>query len=142
MRQLSTALDVLCRLRLMRFRLAIDDFGTGHSSLAQLRDLPFDELKIDRGFVHGASSDGTRRAICTASLGVAQQLHMQTVGEGIEDRADWDVLLSLGCEAGQGYFIARPMPADEVPDWISTWREQHGPQSLPRPERSGSSGNR
>jgi EAL domain-containing protein (putative c-di-GMP-specific phosphodiesterase class I) len=142
MRQLSTALDVLCRLRLMRFRLAIDDFGTGHSSLAQLRDLPFDELKIDRGFVHGASSDGTRRAICTASLGVAQQLHMQTVGEGIEDRADWDVLCSLGCEAGQGYFIARPMPADEVLDWISTWREQHGPQRLPSPERSGSSGNR
>src|SRR5712671_6665855 len=142
MRQLSTALDVLCRLRLMRFRLAIDDFGTGHSSLAQLRDLPFDELKIDRGFVHGASSDGTRRAICTASLGMAQQLHMQTVGEGIEERADWDVLCSLGCEAGQGYFIARPMPAEEVPDWISSWREQHGLQRFPRPERSGSSGNR
>ncbi len=130
MRQLSTALDVLCRLRLKRFRLAIDDFGTGHSSLAQLRDLPFDELKIDRGFVHGAASDGTRRAICTASLGMAQQLHMQAVGEGIEDRADWDVLRALGCEAGQGYFIARPMPAEEVLDWMSAWREQHGPAAI------------
>ncbi|HMI36181.1 MAG TPA: EAL domain-containing response regulator, partial [Steroidobacteraceae bacterium] len=130
MRQLSTALDVLCRLRLKRFRLAIDDFGTGHSSLAQLRDLPFDELKIDRGFVHGAASDGTRRAICTASLGMAKQLHMQAVGEGIEDRADWDVLRALGCEAGQGYFIARPMPAEEVLDWMSAWREQHGPAAI------------
>jgi EAL domain-containing protein (putative c-di-GMP-specific phosphodiesterase class I) len=67
MGQLSTALDVISRLRLKRFRLAIDDFGTGYSSLAQLRDLPFDELKIDRGFVHGASGDVTLRAICCAS---------------------------------------------------------------------------
>jgi EAL domain-containing protein (putative c-di-GMP-specific phosphodiesterase class I) len=95
-----------------------------------LLHLPFYELKIDRGFVHGASSDGTRRAICTASLGMAQQLHMQVVGEGIEDRADWDVLRSLGCEAGQGYFIARPMPAEEVLDWMSAWREQHGAAAL------------
>ena len=80
--------------------------------------------------MHGASSDGTRRAICTASLGMAQQLRMQAVGEGIEDRADWDVLRSLGCEAGQGYFIARPMPAEEVLDWMSAWREQHGPAAL------------
>jgi len=130
MRKLSTALDVLCRLRLKRFRLAIDDFGTGHSSLAQLRDLPFDELKIDRGFVHGAATDGTRRAICTASLGMAQQLHMQAVGEGIEDRADWDVLRALGCEAGQGYFIARPMPAEDVLDWMREWRAQHGPEAI------------
>jgi EAL domain-containing protein (putative c-di-GMP-specific phosphodiesterase class I)/FixJ family two-component response regulator len=121
MRQLSTVLDVLSRLSLKRFRLAIDDFGTGHSSLAQLRDLPFDELKIDRGFVHGASADGTRQAICSASLRMAKQLKMQVVGEGIEDQDDWDVLSQLGCDIGQGYFIARPMPAADVLDWISAW---------------------
>jgi EAL domain-containing protein (putative c-di-GMP-specific phosphodiesterase class I) len=122
MRQLSTVLDVLSRLRLKRFRLAIDDFGTGHSSLAQLRDLPFDELKIDRGFVHGAPTDETRSAICKASLRMAHQLKLQVVGEGIENREDWDFLHHLGCEVGQGYFIARPMPAADMVGWIEGWR--------------------
>jgi len=121
MRQLSTVLDVLSRLSLKRFRLSIDDFGTGHSSLAQLRDLPFNELKVDRGFVHGASTDGTRRAICSASLQMAHQLQMQVVGEGIENREDWDFLSQLGCDVGQGYFIARPMPAADVVGWIGVW---------------------
>lgn len=121
MRQLSTALDVLTRLRLKRFRLAIDDFGTGHSSLAQLRDLPFDELKVDRGFVHGAAADSTLRAICSASLRMAQQLNMQVVAEGIEDRNDWDFLRQLGCGIGQGYFIARPMPAADLLGWMAAW---------------------
>jgi EAL domain-containing protein (putative c-di-GMP-specific phosphodiesterase class I)/DNA-binding NarL/FixJ family response regulator len=121
MRQLSTILDVLTRLSLKRFRLSIDDFGTGHSSLAQLRDLPFNELKVDRGFVHGASTDGTRAAICSASLRMAHQLQMQVVGEGIEDQDDWNFLFQLGCDVGQGYFIARPMPAADVVAWISLW---------------------
>lgn len=94
MRQLSTALDVISRLRLKRFRLAIDDFGTGHSSLAQLRDLPFDELKIDRGFVHGASTDETLRAICSASLRMAQQLRLGVVAEGVETQEDWSCCAS------------------------------------------------
>jgi EAL domain-containing protein (putative c-di-GMP-specific phosphodiesterase class I)/FixJ family two-component response regulator len=121
MRQLSTILDVLTRLSLKRFRLSIDDFGTGHSSLAQLRDLPFNELKVDRGFVHGASTDGTRAAICSASLRMAHELQMQVVGEGIEDQDDWNFLSQLGCDIGQGYFIARPMPAADVVAWISLW---------------------
>ena len=124
MRQPSTVLDVLSRLSLKRFGLSIDDFGTGHSSLAQLRDLPFDELKIDRGFVHGASTDGTRRAICSANLQMAHQLHMKVVGEGIETREDWDFLAQLGCDFGQGYFIARPMPAADVVQWIHAWRSR------------------
>jgi EAL domain-containing protein (putative c-di-GMP-specific phosphodiesterase class I)/FixJ family two-component response regulator len=124
MKQLSTALDVISRLRLKRFRLAIDDFGTGHSSLAQLRDLPFDELKIDRGFVHGASSDETLRAICSASLRMAQQLHLSVVAEGVETREDWDLLRELGCDAAQGYFIARPMPATDLSKWIAQWHAQ------------------
>jgi EAL domain-containing protein (putative c-di-GMP-specific phosphodiesterase class I)/DNA-binding NarL/FixJ family response regulator len=130
MRQLSTVLDVLSRLSLKRFRLSIDDFGTGHSSLAQLRDLPFDELKIDRGFVHGASIDGTREAICSASLRMAHQLRMQVVGEGIEDQNDWDFLSQLGCDVGQGYFIARPMPAADVVEWIRVWGARTGPTHL------------
>jgi EAL domain-containing protein (putative c-di-GMP-specific phosphodiesterase class I) len=124
MEKLSTVLDVLSRLQLRRFRLAIDDFGTGHSSLAHLRDLPFDELKVDRGFVHGAASDPTLRAICSASLRMAKQLRMQVVAEGIEDQSDWDLLSSMGCEIAQGYLIAKPMPAGAMPDWLSAWEQQ------------------
>jgi len=124
MGELSTVLDVLNRLRLKRFRLAIDDFGTGHSSLAQLRDLPFDELKIDRGFVRGAATDETRRAICIASVRMAQQLKMQAVAEGIEDVEDLNLLRYIGCDVGQGYFIARPMPAEDMLNWMVTWKER------------------
>lgn len=117
MQQPRTVLDVLTRLRLKRFRLAIDDFGTGHSSLVQLRDLPFDELKIDRGFVRGASSNPTLRAICSASLRMAQQLNMESVAEGIETPPDWALLRELGCDAAQGYMIAKPMPAADLLAW-------------------------
>jgi EAL domain-containing protein (putative c-di-GMP-specific phosphodiesterase class I)/FixJ family two-component response regulator len=126
MKQLGTVLDVLTRLRLKRFRLSIDDFGTGHSSLAQLRDLPFDELKIDRGFVHGAATNETLRAICTASLRMAQQLNLLVVAEGIEDRQDWALLRDLGCDQAQGYLVARPMPAREFYEWARKWTPQQG----------------
>jgi len=121
MRNLSAPLEILTRLCLKRFSLSIDDFGTGHSSLSQLRDIPFDELKADQGFVHGAADNDTLRAICCASLSLAQQMGMKTVAEGVEDQADWDFLRSTSCDLAQGYFIAKPMPAGEIPDWISAW---------------------
>lgn len=119
-------LEILTRLRLKRFRLSIDDFGTGHSSLSQLHDIPFDELKIDQRFVHGAATNSTARAIFDASLGLAQQLDMEIVAEGVEDQADWDFLQSTECHLAQGYFIARPMPQAEIPGWIETWRASIG----------------
>lgn len=115
------SLDILTRMRLKRIGLSIDDFGTGHSSLVQLRDIPFSELKIDRGFVHGTHSDASARAIVEASLGMAQHLGMTTVAEGVEDRDDWDFLRASGCDLAQGWFIAKPMPATELPDWIADW---------------------
>ena len=114
-------LDVLTRLRLKHFGLAIDDFGIGHSSLAQLRDLPFNELKVDRSFVHGACHDAALRAIFLASIGLARELGMKTVAEGVEDRDDWDFLRTTGCDVAQGYFIARPLPGNELANWIGTW---------------------
>lgn len=124
MQDTRAPLEVLTRLRLKRFHLSIDDFGTGHSSLAQLRDIPFDELKIDRGFVHRAWTDKTVRAIYDASLGLAKQLGMEAVAEGVEDRDDWDLLHRTGCDLAQGYFIARPMPAADFPGWMKTWEER------------------
>ena len=121
MKNALAALDILTRLRLKHIGLSIDDFGTGHSSLAQLRDIPFDELKLDRGFVHGAMRDPSNRAILEANLGLARQLGMHSVAEGIEDREDWDVLRGLRCDLAQGYFIARPMPGPAIADWAREW---------------------
>lgn len=125
MGDLRAPLEALTRLRLKRFHLSIDDFGTGHSSLVQLRDIPFDELKIDQSFVHGAWSDATVRAIYDASLGLANQLGMEVVAEGVEDQDDWDFLRRTRCHLAQGYFIARPMPAADLAGWVGTWNDQH-----------------
>ena len=121
MQDMRVPLEVLTRLRIKRFRISIDDFGTGHSSLAQLRDMPFDELKIDRGFVHRAWADETVRAIFDTSVILAKQLGMDIVAEGVEDRADWDFVRRSECGVAQGYFIAKPMPGNLLSDWISDW---------------------
>lgn len=118
-------LDILTRLRLKQVRLSIDDFGTGYSCLAQLRDLPFDELKVDRSFVHRAARNVSLRAILEASLGLARQLGMRTVAEGVEDREDWELLRWSGCDLAQGYLIARPMPGPDVESWIGNWECRH-----------------
>jgi EAL domain-containing protein (putative c-di-GMP-specific phosphodiesterase class I)/DNA-binding response OmpR family regulator len=114
-------LEVLTRLRLKRFHLSIDDFGTGHSSLSQLRDIPFDELKIDQSFVRGAWRDDTARAIYDASLSLGKQLGMTVVAEGVEDSDDWNLVRRSKCDLAQGYFIARPMPAADLAGWIESW---------------------
>lgn len=121
MTNILAPLDILTRLRLKRISLSIDDFGTGHSSLSQLRNIPFDELKIDQSFVHGAGLDKNQRAFFSSSLGIARQLGMKTVAEGVEDRADWDFLRQQGCDLAQGYFIARPMPAGKLRAWLADW---------------------
>jgi EAL domain-containing protein (putative c-di-GMP-specific phosphodiesterase class I)/CheY-like chemotaxis protein len=114
-------LDVLTRLRLKQVKLSIDDFGTGYSSLAQLRDLPFDELKIDRSFVHHASRSPSLRVMLESSIGMARELGLRTVAEGVEEREDWDLLRLAGCDMVQGYFVARPMPGHEVDGWLAEW---------------------
>lgn len=120
-------LDILTRLRLKHIGLSIDDFGTGHSSLAQLRDIPFTELKIDRSFVYGASRNSYLQVILESSLDMARQMGMKTVAEGIEDLDDWHLLRASGCDVAQGYLVGKPMPAADLPawrqDWSSRWAE-------------------
>jgi EAL domain-containing protein (putative c-di-GMP-specific phosphodiesterase class I)/CheY-like chemotaxis protein len=124
MKDRLAALEILTRLRLKRVALAIDDFGTGHSSLAQLRDLPFNVLKVDRGFVHGAARDPSRRAILEASIAMAKKLGMETVAEGVEHDEDWDLLRASGCDLAQGYFIAEALPAEPLRAWMALWEER------------------
>lgn len=114
----STCLDILTRLRLKGPELSIDDFGTGYASMEHLKRMPFGELKIDRAFVNGAHSDGTARAILESSIYLAKQLAMTTVAEGVETKEDWDLVESLGCDLVQGYYIAAPMDSDSFNDWL------------------------
>jgi EAL domain-containing protein (putative c-di-GMP-specific phosphodiesterase class I) len=118
---LRIPLEILTRLHINRFHLSIDDFGTGNSSLSQLTEIPFDELKIDQRFVHGAHNDSTRCAAFDASLGLAKQLHMEAVAEGVEDRADWDFLKNKGCDIAQGYFISKALAPSEIGAWLASW---------------------
>lgn len=120
------SLDILTRLRLKHVGLSIDDFGTGHSSLAQLRDIPFDELKIDRGFVHGAATNPTIRSIVEGSHAMARQLNMTVVAEGVEDKEDWEYLRARGIDLAQGYFVARPIAPENLPAWIEEWNQRRG----------------
>lgn len=119
---LRAPLETLARLRLKRFRLSIDGFGTGHSSLAQLRNTPFDELKIDRSIVRGAWAGKAEQEKYDACLGMARQLGMETVAVGVEDHDDWNFLHHTKCGLAQGYFIAKPMPAADLPAWMEDWR--------------------
>lgn len=121
MQTLTPVLDVLTRLRLKHIRLSIDDFGTGNSSLVQLRDLPFDELKVDRSFTHNARHDARLKAIFEASLDLANYLDMELVAEGVEDADDWAFMQATGCHIAQGYYIAYPMPGESVDDWMGEW---------------------
>jgi len=114
-------LENLVRLRIQRIGLSIDDFGTGHSSLAQLRDVPFTELKVDRGFVDGAHANPVTRSILEGSIGIARRLGMQSVAEGVETVEDWRLLQQLGCDLAQGYFVSRPLAADQLAAWHADW---------------------
>lgn len=114
-------LDILSRLRLKGVRLALDDFGTGFSNLAQLRDLPFSEIKIDRGFVNGMTADASRRAIVQAALVLARELGVDSVAIGVDGTADLACLRDLGCDMVQGFLVAEPMAAGDVSGWLEGW---------------------
>lgn len=95
-------------------RISIDDFGTGYSSLAYLKQLPVDELKVDKSFVLNMATDESDASIVRATVGLAHDLGLEVVAEGVEDQASQDTLENLGCEFIQGYHFARPMPADDL----------------------------
>ncbi|XAH24779.1 EAL domain-containing response regulator [Xylophilus sp. GW821-FHT01B05] len=128
----GAAFGVLARLRLQGFGLSLDDYGTGFSSMQQLARIPFTELKIDRAFVHGASHKRRLQVMLHSALDMAQRLELPTVAEGVETLADWRLLQQLGCTAGQGWLIARPMPAQELPTWLTTHRQRRR-ELLPEP---------
>jgi EAL domain-containing protein (putative c-di-GMP-specific phosphodiesterase class I) len=111
-------MDVLTRVRLKGFRLSLDDFGTGYSSLVQLRRLPFSAIKIDRSFVSAMMESTDDAAIVETIIAMGQSLKLRTIAEGVETEETWHALKAKGCAFAQGYFIARPMPAEHIPEFL------------------------
>jgi EAL domain-containing protein (putative c-di-GMP-specific phosphodiesterase class I) len=118
---------VLDRLRQAGIRLSVDDFGTGYSSLSYLSQLPVDEVKIDKHFVMGMTSTPRDAAIVRSVIDLGANLGLSVVAEGVEDAETWERLFELGCERGQGFWLGRPMPLADIPDWIVA----HGPVPIP-----------
>ncbi|MEH6624834.1 MAG: EAL domain-containing protein [Motiliproteus sp.] len=113
MRNADRATELLDELKQLGVGLALDDFGTGYSSLAYLKKFPLDKLKIDRAFISGLPDDLDDGAITSSIIDIARNLGLQTVAEGIETAAQRDHLIAEGCDLVQGYFYARPMPAND-----------------------------
>ncbi len=112
--------DKLNRLSAAGIRIAVDDFGVGYSSLASLRSLQVDRIKIDRCFVTGIAESASDQILVQTILKLGQSLNLEVVAEGVETQADLSVLQSLGCERMQGYHLQAPLPRDAVFDWLET----------------------
>ena len=113
---------LVARCQSLGVRFALDDFGTGYSTLAYLKRLPVDVLKIDRSFVHHMLDDAQDRAIVEGVIGLARTFGCVVVAEGVESPAQARTLLELGCEIGQGTGIAAPMPSNLVAGWLREYR--------------------
>ena len=116
----ESAFQLAAQLRATGVGIALDDFGTGYSSLTYLKRLRPDRLKIDRGFVATMADDPTDAAIVQSVVHLAHGLRIGVTAEGVETRAQWDLLEGLGCDLVQGYFLSPPMPVDQATAWLAT----------------------
>ena len=115
------ALATLDKLSAMNIKLSIDDFGTGYSSLAYLKRLPVNELKIDKSFILKMEQDESDKKIVQSTIDLGHNLGLKVVAEGVENIIVWDLLRDMGCDSGQGYYMAKPMPASDFVTWINQW---------------------
>lgn len=119
--RIEDVIESVARFRLKDFRVAIDDFGTGQSTLERLQRIPFTDLKVDRSFVTGATSDDDKRGIIEYSVQLAHRLGLNVIAEGVETAADQEEVCRLGCEMAQGYYYTRPLPLNQVDGWLQQW---------------------
>jgi diguanylate cyclase (GGDEF)-like protein len=122
------ALQILGRLNTMGVQLSIDDFGTGYSSMAYLKSLPVHELKVDRSFVAQMTSSSRDEVIVRSTVDLGRNLGLRVVAEGVEDGATWQELDALGCDAIQGYYVSRPVAADDLISWLQQQAATPDPQ--------------
>lgn len=119
---LAQVYQAILNCQALGVRFALDDFGTGYSSLTHLRHLPAEVIKIDQSFVRDMLHDSNDLAIVRGVIGLADAFLREVIAEGVETTAHGLQLLALGCERAQGYGIARPMPAADMPAWVISWR--------------------
>jgi EAL domain-containing protein (putative c-di-GMP-specific phosphodiesterase class I) len=120
------ALTHLCALAELGVKLSIDDYGVGQSSLAYLKTLPVHELKIDQTFVRSIADSPKNAAIVRSTISLCHELGLTVVAEGVETAEDLDWLVRNACDTAQGYGLARPMPAQDLPAWIAAYRAKTG----------------
>jgi len=120
----QAALDILLKFHEMGVTLSIDDFGTGYSSLGYLKSLPVSELKIDKSFVLNMADDKQDRKIVQTIIDLAHNLDMHVVAEGIENQRVFDMLVGMGCEIGQGFHMAHPMPVKTLSVWLDELKQK------------------
>ena len=125
------AREVLDALRPLGLQIAVDDYGTGYCALAYLRDLPIDELKIDRSFIALVTADPRSAAIVRSTIELAHALDLKVVAEGVEDQDALDALAAFGCDYAQGYHFSRPLPGDA----FAASTAVRAAKSWPRPRR-------
>lgn len=121
---LINLMDTLTRFRIKGIGLAIDDFGVGYSSLMQLRQLPFTELKIDRFFVEDAPTSADSELIVKCIVDLGRGLGLTVTAEGVETAEQLKLLRRLGCDVAQGYFVAMPLPPEELAGWLKDWQRR------------------
>jgi predicted signal transduction protein with EAL and GGDEF domain len=112
------SLLTLDRLRSLGIKISIDDFGTGYSSLGRLRELPIDEVKIDKSFLRNAATDHRDRALVRSTVELGHALDLHVVAEGVEDEQTYAFLVHTGCDTVQGYYVSKPLPADQFTTWL------------------------
>jgi EAL domain-containing protein (putative c-di-GMP-specific phosphodiesterase class I) len=120
MHHADDVLNTLRELKRIGVKLAIDDFGTGFSNLSYLQRFPFDRLKIDQSFVRGIENMPANKSIVQAIVSLAKSLSLEVVAEGVETAAEYAQTSACACDEVQGYFHARPMPADDLLSWLTT----------------------
>ncbi|WP_148861001.1 putative bifunctional diguanylate cyclase/phosphodiesterase [Marinobacter fonticola] len=129
----QAAARTLGNLRDLGVKLSVDDFGTGYSSLSQMRQLPVQELKIDKSFVLRLDSTPQDQLIVKSTVDMAHGLGLSVVAEGVENEESWRLLQSWGCELAQGFFLGRPMAPEQLAEWYGTFGQRAETLAIPRP---------
>jgi EAL domain-containing protein (putative c-di-GMP-specific phosphodiesterase class I) len=140
-RDLKLARELANLVRSSGIKIAIDDFGAGYSSLASLRELPFVEIELDRSFVRDCATDASNRAICQTAIDLAHRFGSAAAAEGVENQADLQALMAMGCDFGQGDLIAPPMSREHFLALLNQRVSKPPPQppasDAPPPPRPG-----
>jgi EAL domain-containing protein (putative c-di-GMP-specific phosphodiesterase class I) len=124
MNAMDEVITMLQRLRALGFKIALDDFGTGFSSLSYLQRLPIDRIKIDRAFVMTIHQEEKQRTIAQTIVAMGQNLGLELIAEGVEEKNQSDILIKLGCHEAQGYLYGKPMDSGLCTSWLQDSKGQ------------------